>query len=105
MGKITIFEIVSLDGVMQAPARPDEDTRDGFQYGGWGILGPEDLPNLPIFLLDVFFFALVLWLAGYLFQVRRRQAALNWLAVLLPLAFMMVLIAAGYLVYQPVLGR
>jgi dihydrofolate reductase len=28
---------VTLDGVVQAPARADEDTRDGFQYGGWGI--------------------------------------------------------------------
>ncbi len=26
---------VTLDGVMQAPARPDEDTRDGFRFGGW----------------------------------------------------------------------
>ena len=29
------FEILSLDGVMQAPARPDEDTRGGFTSGGW----------------------------------------------------------------------
>lgn len=28
---------VTLDGVMQAPGRPDEDTRDGFSHGGWGI--------------------------------------------------------------------
>src|ERR1700733_12384837 len=26
---------ISLDGVMQSPGRPDEDTRDGFEYGGW----------------------------------------------------------------------
>ncbi len=37
MGKIIAFEGVSLDGVMQAPARPDEDTRGGFRYGGWAI--------------------------------------------------------------------
>ncbi len=35
MKKITIFESISLDGVMQAPGRPDEDRRGGFQHGGW----------------------------------------------------------------------
>src|SRR4030065_706117 len=36
MGKITIFESLTLDGVMQAPGRPDEDRRGGFEHGGWG---------------------------------------------------------------------
>ena len=35
MGRIVVFTSVTLDGVMQAPGRPDEDTRDGFQHGGW----------------------------------------------------------------------
>src|SRR5579863_6574017 len=35
MRKITAFTMVSLDGVMQAPARPDEDRRGGFEHGGW----------------------------------------------------------------------
>ena len=35
MGKIVVFNNVTLDGVMQAPGRPDEDTRGGFKYGGW----------------------------------------------------------------------
>jgi dihydrofolate reductase len=26
---------ITLDGVMQAPARPDEDLRGGFEHGGW----------------------------------------------------------------------
>jgi len=37
VGKITVFENLSLDGVMQAPGRPDEDPRGGFQHGGWAI--------------------------------------------------------------------
>jgi len=35
MSKIIVFNNVTLDGVMQAPARPDEDVRGGFPYGGW----------------------------------------------------------------------
>jgi dihydrofolate reductase len=35
MGKIVVFTSLSLDGVTQAPGRPDEDRRDGFQRGGW----------------------------------------------------------------------
>ena len=45
MGTISIVENVSLDGVVQAPGSPDEDTRGGFPHGGWfgpypdGVLG------------------------------------------------------------------
>lgn len=35
--KVTVINSVTLDGVMQAPARPDEDTRGGFVHGGWGV--------------------------------------------------------------------
>jgi dihydrofolate reductase len=35
MRQVVVVENVTLDGVMQAPGRPDEDTRDGFAYGGW----------------------------------------------------------------------
>jgi dihydrofolate reductase len=37
MGKVVVMNFVSLDGVMQGPGRPDEDTRGGFAHGGWGI--------------------------------------------------------------------
>jgi dihydrofolate reductase len=35
MRKIIVFESLTLDGVMQAPGRPDEDRRGGFTHGGW----------------------------------------------------------------------
>ncbi len=35
MSNIIVFENLTLDGVMQAPARPDEDRRGGFRHGGW----------------------------------------------------------------------
>jgi len=37
MGKITVVNNISLDGVMQSPAAADEDTREGFTKGGWAI--------------------------------------------------------------------
>lgn len=36
MRRIEAVELVSLDGVMQGPGSPDEDTRGGFDRGGWG---------------------------------------------------------------------
>ena len=35
MGKVVVNTNVTLDGVMQAPAGPDEDPRGGFEHGGW----------------------------------------------------------------------
>ena len=35
MRKVIVLEHLSLDGVIQAPGAPDEDTSGGFAYGGW----------------------------------------------------------------------
>jgi dihydrofolate reductase len=35
MRKIVVNISLTLDGVMQAPGRPDEDRRGGFEHGGW----------------------------------------------------------------------
>ena len=37
MGRVVAFTSLTLDGVMQAPARPDEDARGGFKHGGWAV--------------------------------------------------------------------
>jgi dihydrofolate reductase len=45
MRKLVVIEFLSLDGVIQAPGSPDEDTEGGFEHGGWaqpyfdGVLG------------------------------------------------------------------
>ena len=35
MRKIIVLSMITLDGVMQAPGAPEEDTSGDFKYGGW----------------------------------------------------------------------
>lgn len=38
MRKLIVIENITLDGVIQAPEGSEEDTMEGFKYGGW--MGP-----------------------------------------------------------------
>jgi len=40
--RVVVINHVTLDGVMQGPGRPNEDTRDGFSHGGWAIPGSDE---------------------------------------------------------------
>ncbi|MBN9483838.1 MAG: dihydrofolate reductase [Bacteroidetes bacterium 43-93] len=43
MRKITVISMISLDGVLQAPGGPKEDTSGGFKYSGWSATYNDEL--------------------------------------------------------------
>jgi hypothetical protein len=45
VAKVVVINHMTLDGVMQAPGRVDEDTRGGFTYGGWAARRIDDVVN------------------------------------------------------------
>jgi dihydrofolate reductase len=45
MRKIIVLSMISLDGVMQAPGGPEEDTSGNFQYGGWTAPYGDEVSN------------------------------------------------------------
>jgi dihydrofolate reductase len=60
MRKLIVNMSLTLDGIVQAPGRPDEDLRGGFEHGGWAlpyfdpIMGPpaeEGMAQTPALLL------------------------------------------------------
>ncbi len=79
--------------------------------GGWGKLGPEDLPNPLTPVLDVLFYSVLLWLVWYMIRVILGKEQLRpgnrqeVVMVAFPLAFLMVCLILGLYLYWPILVR
>ena len=43
MRKLVVLNHLTLDGVMQAPGRPNEDPRGGFEHGGWAAQNVDEV--------------------------------------------------------------
>ena len=60
----------------------------GSPTGGWGMIGPEDIPIPGPLILDVLFYSMLLWLTFYIIQRVRRQA--------FPLKFIMAMLLLNF---------
>jgi dihydrofolate reductase len=43
VSRVIVINHMTLDGVMQGPGGPEEDTRGGFAHGGWAMPGNDDV--------------------------------------------------------------
>jgi hypothetical protein len=74
--------------------------------GGWGILGPEDLPNPVTFILDVFFYSVFLRFIVYLISILRgKELKVELLAIILPLVVLLIGVLSSLALYWPYLTR
>lgn len=71
MGELTITTFLTIDGVMQAPGGPHEDTSGGFAHGGWVFpYADDDMGKIMVDIFakaDAFLLGLTTWeiFAGY----------------------------------------
>ena len=78
----------------------------GSPTNGWGILGPEDLPNPLPFVFDVLFYGVFLRLVWHITRVvLGKEPSVNFLAIALSLALVLIGLVLGGRAYWPFLAR
>lgn len=83
-----------------------DDSGGSSPTGGWGKLGPEDLPNLVTFIFDVLFYGVLLASVGYLITlIRRKEQEVERVAIFLPLVVVILGLLGGLASYWPYLAR